>query len=638
MVQIGGNTVSVQVMSSGIGAALVINGEAAESAAAAAASASAASSSEGSAAASAAAAAATLAGAALKANNLSDLANAATARTNLGLAIGTNVQAYDADLAAIAALTSAADRVPYSTGAGTWSLATLTSFARTLLATASNSAFLAALGQIASTALDFLQTGTGAATRTVQAKLREVKDRDDFTSLQAAIDAQAAEGGIVNNPVGTNTGSGVITLKRSVSIAGKGVAHHAFYAAGTERGTVIKRASTAAGYSVDFEANSGYGGNAIRDLSIYHYGANTARAVLRVAGIQHARLRNVEIATLSNAVADYGLLLEPNGAALTLYGGFDGVRVVAENGSKVSTALGIFEDTNGLAFNGGSFSGHVRALEMGGTTLKPINVSFCGTAFEGLYSTDMEHVYVPGGVGVVGPGVLPANCYIVKLAKITKAQGVNFSGCYFELGATPSTYDDGVNGVLPLYAVVSLEGSNVSNVTIDSLETCNLYDGGAIGTYVRFRTGQIYDTTQKPVFSARKTASQSIPNGVETPVLVAGSQLVYRPGLISYDDTTGIGTVHVKGVYQITGQATFDGFNALASFVYVKIASSGGNAIGPNALVDGSAGVPMSLPVSQVVSLSAGHTFSLNVFQATGVSRTILAGAEYTRLSIHRIG
>lgn len=37
----------------------------------------------------------------LKANNLSDLANAGTARTNLGVAIGTNVQAFDAQLSSL---------------------------------------------------------------------------------------------------------------------------------------------------------------------------------------------------------------------------------------------------------------------------------------------------------------------------------------------------------------------------------------------------------------------------------------------------------------------------------------------------------------------------------------------------------
>lgn len=58
------------------------------------------------------------------ASNLSDLASATTARTNLGVAIGSQVQAWDADLDAISAL-SGTSTIYYRNGAGTWSPVTI---------------------------------------------------------------------------------------------------------------------------------------------------------------------------------------------------------------------------------------------------------------------------------------------------------------------------------------------------------------------------------------------------------------------------------------------------------------------------------------------------------------------------------
>jgi hypothetical protein len=68
---------------------------------------------------------ASLSGALLAANNLSDLTNTGTARTNLGVAIGTHVQAWDADLDAIAAISGTSGLLK-KTAANTWSLDTNT--------------------------------------------------------------------------------------------------------------------------------------------------------------------------------------------------------------------------------------------------------------------------------------------------------------------------------------------------------------------------------------------------------------------------------------------------------------------------------------------------------------------------------
>ena len=90
---------------------------------------------------------------------LLDDADASAQRTTMGVAIGSDVQAYDAGLASIAGLTTAANKVIYTTGSDTYAVTDFTAFGRSLVDDADASAGRTTLGLGTAATVD---TGTSA--------------------------------------------------------------------------------------------------------------------------------------------------------------------------------------------------------------------------------------------------------------------------------------------------------------------------------------------------------------------------------------------------------------------------------------------------------------------------------------------
>lgn len=133
-------------------------------------------------------------------------ANAAAARTALGLAIGTDVQAYNALLAALATLApTVADTMVYTTGVNTVTTASLTAFARTLLDDADAAAARATLGVLGKTGLLGSVTGVNLNVGATDTPITMVSANYIVTSVivtNASINLTTATAGVFNAAAG----------------------------------------------------------------------------------------------------------------------------------------------------------------------------------------------------------------------------------------------------------------------------------------------------------------------------------------------------------------------------------------------------------------------------------------------------
>lgn len=112
--------------------------------------------------------------------------DAANARANLGLAIGTNVQGYDAGLQSIAGLTTGANQTIYTTGADTYAVTTLTAAGRALLDDADAAAQRTTLGLGTVATVSSITDSELASGAVTAAKLANESTVDLVTTLPAS--------------------------------------------------------------------------------------------------------------------------------------------------------------------------------------------------------------------------------------------------------------------------------------------------------------------------------------------------------------------------------------------------------------------------------------------------------------------
>lgn len=293
----------------------------------------------------------------LASNNLSDLTNFATARTNLGLAIGTNVQAYSANLTTYAGIAPSAN-------------------VQTLLGAANYSAFRASLGVA-------IGTDVQAYSATLAAVAGGTYTGDDSITTVGALASGSLAAGFVVGGVTMTLGSdatGDIYYRNSGGVLTR-------LAAGTN-GHVL----TLSGGLPSWAAASGGGGNTFADnvFQVYDSADNTKIIAFEAGSITTGTTRTYTMPDASGTVVLADATQTLSNKTLTAPRFVDGGIIADDSGNELLTFSKAASAVNHLNILNAATSGNPQLRIQGDDTNIGLYIITKGSGFfaiEGSAST-----------------------------------------------------------------------------------------------------------------------------------------------------------------------------------------------------------------------------------------------------------